>query len=68
MNDEFQLPTQAIADLDDIWWFIAKDNREAANRVEITKMTKGIACSWTKVAIQNTLQSSKRNHHSTALR
>ncbi len=35
MNGESQLTTQAIEDLDDIWWFIAEGSREAAARVEI---------------------------------
>jgi plasmid stabilization system protein ParE len=30
----FQLTTQAAEDLDGIWWFIAKDTAEAADRVE----------------------------------
>jgi Arc/MetJ-type ribon-helix-helix transcriptional regulator len=30
----FQLTPQATKDLDGIWWFIAADNHEAANRVE----------------------------------
>jgi plasmid stabilization system protein ParE len=34
MSAAFQLTTLAIEDLDDIWWFIAQDNREAADRVE----------------------------------
>jgi plasmid stabilization system protein ParE len=35
MNARFQFTPQATEDLDAIWWFIAKDNREAADRVEI---------------------------------
>jgi plasmid stabilization system protein ParE len=35
MNAPFQLTPQAIDDLDTIWSFIAEDNREAADRVEI---------------------------------
>ena len=35
MNAPFQLTTQAIEDLDDIWWFIAEGSREAAGRVEM---------------------------------
>ena len=34
MNAAFQFTPQAADDLDDIWWFIAEDNRDAANRVE----------------------------------
>jgi plasmid stabilization system protein ParE len=34
MSAPFQLTTQAIEDLDGIWWFITKQNREAAGRVE----------------------------------
>jgi plasmid stabilization system protein ParE len=30
----FQLTTQAIEDLDAIWWNIAEENRDAAERVE----------------------------------
>jgi plasmid stabilization system protein ParE len=30
----FQLTTQAIQDLDGIWWFIKQESTEAANRVE----------------------------------
>jgi len=32
---QFQLTAQAIEDLDDIWWFIQEDSKEAADRVEI---------------------------------
>jgi antitoxin ParD1/3/4 len=35
MNAPFQLTPQATEDLDAIWWFIAEDNREAADRVEM---------------------------------
>lgn len=35
MNASFQLTPQATEDLDAIWWFIAEDNREAADRVEM---------------------------------
>lgn len=31
----FQLTPQAAEDLDDIWWAIAEDNREAAEQVEL---------------------------------
>jgi plasmid stabilization system protein ParE len=34
MNAPFQFTPQAREDLDAIWWFIAEDNREAADRVE----------------------------------
>ncbi len=34
MNAPFQFTAQATEDLDAIWWFIAGDNREAAERVE----------------------------------
>jgi antitoxin ParD1/3/4 len=34
MNAAFQFTPQAVDDLDGIWWFIAEDNRDAANRVE----------------------------------
>jgi len=34
MNAPFQFTPQAAEDLDAIWWFIAEDNRDAANRVE----------------------------------
>ena len=30
----FELTTQAIEDLDEIWYFIARDSRDAADRVE----------------------------------
>jgi len=33
MNALFQLTSQAIEDLDAIWWTIAEDNRDAAERV-----------------------------------
>ncbi len=35
MNADFRLTLQATEDLDAIWWFIAADNREAADRVEM---------------------------------
>jgi len=35
MSALFQLTTQATEDLDDIWRFIAKGSREAADRVEM---------------------------------
>lgn len=35
MNAAFQFTTQATEDLDEIWWFIAEDNRDAADRVEL---------------------------------
>ena len=34
MSAPFQLTPQATEDVDAIWWFIAKDNRDAADRVE----------------------------------
>jgi antitoxin ParD1/3/4 len=34
MNAPFQFTPQAAEDLDGIWWFIARDSREAADRVE----------------------------------
>ena len=34
MNAPFEFTPQATDDLDAIWWFIAKDNLDAANRVE----------------------------------
>lgn len=34
MNLPFQLTPQAAEDIDAIWWFIAEDNKEAADRVE----------------------------------
>jgi len=34
MKTAIQFTPQAVDDLDDIWWFIAKDSREAADRVE----------------------------------
>ena len=34
MNTPFEFTAQATEDLDAIWWFIAEDNRDAANRVE----------------------------------
>jgi plasmid stabilization system protein ParE len=35
MNAPFQFTPQATEDLDAIWWFIAEDNQEAADRVEM---------------------------------
>ena len=35
MNPPFQFTPQAAEDLDAIWWFIAEDNRDAADRVEM---------------------------------
>jgi plasmid stabilization system protein ParE len=35
MNAPFQFTPQAAEDLDAIWWFIAEDNRDAANSVEM---------------------------------
>jgi antitoxin ParD1/3/4 len=35
MNAPFQFTPQATEDLDAIWWFIAEDNRDAADRVEM---------------------------------
>jgi antitoxin ParD1/3/4 len=35
MNAPFQFTPQATEDLDAIWRFIAEDNRDAANRVEM---------------------------------
>ena len=35
MNAPFQFTPQATEDLDAIWLFIAEDNREAADRVEL---------------------------------
>lgn len=34
MTAAIQFTPQALEDLDDIWWFIAQDSREAADRVE----------------------------------
>jgi len=34
VNAPFQFTPQAIDDLDAIWWFIADDSQDAANRVE----------------------------------
>jgi plasmid stabilization system protein ParE len=34
-NAPFQLTPQASEDLDAIWWIIAEENRDAAERVEI---------------------------------
>jgi len=35
MNASFEFTPQATEDIDAIWSFIADDNREAANRVEM---------------------------------
>jgi plasmid stabilization system protein ParE len=35
MSGPFQFTPQATDDLDRIWWFIAKDNRVAADEVEL---------------------------------
>ena len=35
MNAPFQLTPQATEDLDALWWFIAEDSRDAADRVEM---------------------------------
>ena len=35
MNAPFQFTPQATEDLDSIWWFIARDSRDAADRVEV---------------------------------
>jgi plasmid stabilization system protein ParE len=35
MNAPFQLSPQATEDLDGIWWFIAEDSPDAADRVEM---------------------------------
>jgi plasmid stabilization system protein ParE len=35
MNARFQLTPQAVEDLDAIWWNIAEDNWDAAERVEM---------------------------------
>jgi plasmid stabilization system protein ParE len=34
LSFDFQLTPQAVEDLGGIWWFIAEDNRDAADRVE----------------------------------
>jgi hypothetical protein len=34
VSSSVELTPGAIEDLDNIWWFIANDNREAADRVE----------------------------------
>ena len=34
MSAPFELTPQAIADLDSIWWFIARQNAKAADEVE----------------------------------
>jgi plasmid stabilization system protein ParE len=35
MSAPFQFTAQATDDLDGIWWFISRDNREAADAVEL---------------------------------
>jgi plasmid stabilization system protein ParE len=35
MNARFQFTPQATEDLDATWWFIAHENRDAADRVEL---------------------------------
>jgi plasmid stabilization system protein ParE len=35
MKARIQFTPQAAEDLDDIWWVIAEDNRDAADRVEV---------------------------------
>jgi plasmid stabilization system protein ParE len=35
MSAAFQFTPQAIEDLDAIWWYIAEENRDAAERVEL---------------------------------
>jgi plasmid stabilization system protein ParE len=35
VNAPFRLTPQATKDLDSIWWFIARDSREAADAVEM---------------------------------
>jgi plasmid stabilization system protein ParE len=35
MNAPFQFTPQATEDLDAIWWFIAEDKRDAADRLEM---------------------------------
>ena len=35
MNTPFELTPLATEDLDGIWWFIAEDSRDAADRVEL---------------------------------
>jgi plasmid stabilization system protein ParE len=39
MSGSFEFTPQAAEDLDEIWWFIAEDNREAADRVETEIVT-----------------------------
>ena len=34
MSAPFQFTPQATEDIDSIWWFIAEDNRDSADRVE----------------------------------
>jgi len=35
VNASFEFTSLAIKDLDAIWWFIARDSQEAADRVEL---------------------------------
>ena len=35
MSAAFRFTPQAAEDLDAIWWFVAKENRNAADRVEL---------------------------------
>jgi plasmid stabilization system protein ParE len=35
MSAAFQFTSQATEDLDAIWWYIAEENRDAAERVEL---------------------------------
>ncbi len=35
MSASFEFTPQAAEDLDAVWWFIAEDSREAADRVEM---------------------------------
>jgi len=44
VNAPFELTPQATEDLDAIWWFIAKDNPDAANRVE--RQLSPVAAGW----------------------
>jgi hypothetical protein len=43
MSAAFQLTPQAVEDLDAIWWIIAEDNRDAADRVEVEILTATLA-------------------------
>ncbi len=43
MRAPFQLTPQAAEDLDAIWWFIAEDNRDAADRLEVERFFEFIA-------------------------